>query len=410
MRKGYLSQYFVAVAAKRLSAVEADPRISNQREFNGTVALQKALGIEPPNKARFPTRFLWFGNQNESIPGCDGQISLYDARAANPSRSEYRLYYTPNDVMQRAQAGDLVLIARRTDGTVMIIVTVAGSTIENQLLWLFGLSDQNETFSLQATREEDREVDFIVLSVLDELGVEVEEPETDQMDSLLEQFKGVFPTTKEFSKLTRSALKNLDPLSEPDETLMAWMGFEEKLFRRMERHQVSGRIKDGFMNSDGADVDGFVSFSLSIQNRRKSRAGLALENHMEEIFRIHGISYSIRKETEKKAKPDFIFPSVQAYHDSNFPDVLLNVLGVKTSCKDRWRQVLSEADRIGKKHLLTLEPSISENQTNEMKANNLQLILPEAIHETYQKNQQEWLMKISDFITIVKEKQKSRFI
>jgi hypothetical protein len=30
------------------------------------------------------------------------------------------------------------------------------------------------------------------------------------------------------------------------------------------------------------------------------------------------------------------------------------MLGVKTTCSDRWRQVLAEADRIQLKHLLTL--------------------------------------------------------
>ena len=40
---------------------------------------------------------------------------------------------------------------------------------------------------------------------------------------------------------------------------------------------------------------------------------------------------------------------------------------VKSTCKDRWRQVLSEADRIPNKHLFTLEAAISENQTSKCK-------------------------------------------
>ena len=43
------------------------------------------------------------------------------------------------------------------------------------------------------------------------------------------------------------------------------------------------------------------------------------------------------------------------------------MLAAKTSCKDRWRQVLAEADRIRTKHLLTLEPAISKIQTAEMR-------------------------------------------
>ena len=77
------------------------------------------------------------------------------------------------------------------------------------------------------------------------------------------------------------------------------------------------------------------------------------------------------------------------------------MLGVKSTCKDRWRQVLSEADRIIEKHLLTLEASISINQTNEMKNRNLQLVIPKPIHETYSAEQQNYIMSIFDFIEMV---------
>lgn len=51
----------------------------------------------------------------------------------------------------------------------------------------------------------------------------------------------------------------------------------------MERYEVDKRLREGFINNDETDVDGFIKFSLQIQNRRKSRAGLALENHLEDI-------------------------------------------------------------------------------------------------------------------------------
>jgi len=81
------------------------------------------------------------------------------------------------------------------------------------------------------------------------------------------------------------------------------------------------------------------------------------------------------------------------------------MLGVKTTCKDRWRQVLTEAERIRLKHLLTLEPGISENQTAEMQSNKLQLVLPTRLHETYRPKQREWLMNLDSFIQLVKERQ-----
>jgi hypothetical protein len=200
-------------------------------------------------------------------------------------------------------------------------------------------------------------------------------------------------------------LTDVYPLEDPDGALMAWMNQEEKLFRRMERHEVDKKLKEGFVTEEGTDVNGFLKFSLCVQNTRKSRAGLALENHMEEILRIHGIQYDRNSETENGAKPDFLFPGATRYHTPSFPDTLLTMLGVKTTCKDRWSQVLIEAGRIRNKHLLTLEPAISENQTTEMKAHNLQLVLPKPIHETYRDQQKQWIMNIQDFIALLAEKQ-----
>lgn len=406
MRQGYLSGYFSAVAAKRLSAVEADTTRSNQHEFNGTRELKSVFGTGTGEKVTFPTQFVWLGEENEALSS-EGFVTWYDSRLSSPKRSEYRLYFPTTDVSELAQAGDLLLVARRPDETIMIIIAAAGTTIENQLLWLFGIQGQTAMgFTLVEVQEDDdRKVDFAVRFILEELGIDVEEPEADYLDSLLTKFGGKFPKTNEFSLYARQTLTGVNPYEEPDRTLMAWMDQEEKLFRRLERQVVEERLQNGFTSPDGADIEGFISFSLSVQNRRKSRAGLALENHLEEIFKVRHLSYSRTAVTENKSKPDFLFPSGKAYHDHNFPSILLTMLGVKTTSKDRWRQVLSEAARIQNKHLFTLEPGISENQTEEMMNQHLQLVLPKSIHETYNIKQKDWLMTLTDFIYLIDDRQ-----
>jgi hypothetical protein len=81
------------------------------------------------------------------------------------------------------------------------------------------------------------------------------------------------------------------------------------------------------------------------------------------------------------------------------------LLGAKTTCKDRWRQVLSEGHKVKEKYLVTLESAISENQTDEMKANNLTLVIPATLHSTYSREQQKNLVDIQRFINFVKIKQ-----
>jgi len=81
------------------------------------------------------------------------------------------------------------------------------------------------------------------------------------------------------------------------------------------------------------------------------------------------------------------------------------MLGVKSTCKDRWRQVLSEADRIETKHVLTLESAISTSQTDEMIQRSVQLVVPQRIIETYKPEQKNWLFTVNDFIGLVKQRQ-----
>lgn len=221
------------------------------------------------------------------------------------------------------------------------------------------------------------------------------------MDAMLEKFNGGFPTTREFSAYARSTLKDVNPQDGADDVLMAWLEREEILFRTLERHLIGDRLTKGFDD----DVDSFISFSLSVQNRRKSRVGLALENHLELVFAGCGIRYSRTAVTENKTKPDFLFPGHVEYHNPAFNPLNLTMLGVKSTCKDRWRQVLAEADRIEHKHLLTLEAAISSNQTNEMQTKNLQLVLPRRIHDSYTEAQQAWIMDISSFIALVQDRQ-----
>lgn len=413
MTQGLLRKCFKGVAVKRLSAVEADPKRSNQHEFNGVGGLKEILGSTEPVK--FPATFIWLGDEQDGITE-EGFLTWYDARRDHPTRSEYRLYYPSNAVSAMANAGDPVFIATRPDNSLMVIITKAESTMERQLLWLFELPElpdltsdielKTKQFSVKKIAESTGQTDFAVRYILDELGLEPEEPETDFLDILLEKFGAKFPATTDFSRFARSTLPDISPFDNTDATLLAWINQEEMLFRRLERHIVADRLKKGFCSDAGADVEGFISFSLSVQNRRKSRVGHAFENHLEEIFKTTGVKYARGITTEGRRKPDFLFPGKKEYHNPDFPASNLTMLGAKSTCKDRWRQVLDEAAKIKHKHLITLEPGISEHQTNEMQGSNLQLVIPAGLHQTYKPEQQLWLMNLSEFIELVKKKEK----
>lgn len=403
-QKGALSNYFEGVVVKKLSAVEADNARSNQHEYNGVKELKALLGEDQP--LEFPTRYVWLADEQDAI-SVESTSTWYDAREKHPTRSEYRLYFPTTPVSEAAKEGDMIFIAKRTDGSLMVLITPGASTIQSQLVWLFGLPEQpGFDFSLQEVQgDKSAQLDFAERYILDELGIEPEEPEVNQIDRLIEPFGLKFPPTTKLSELARESL-GLDCRDDPDGVLLQWLEREEAIFRRLERMVVAERIEAGFMSGSAADVDGFIQFSLGVQNRRKSRAGRALEHHLETIFQAYDVRYARGAETENKNKPDFLFLGAAEYHDVGFPTNRLTLLGAKSTLKDRWRQVLAEAIRVPAKHLLTLEPRISENQTEQMRASNLSLVVPAGLHSTYKPAQQAWILKLSDFLKVVADRQR----
>lgn len=403
MKRGLLSDQFEGAVVKRLSVVETSPEKSNQHEFNGSAPLRRLLGDD--DRKEIPARFIRVDDTNEAI-SADGSVSWYDARRQHPTRSEYRLYYPGNEVTRLMEASDAFFLALRRDGTVLAIFTPGSGTVENQLMWLFGLDeDPRDGFVFNDIEaDKPKEIGFAARYILDELGIDAGDPEAAFLDGLIEPFGLTFPTTRIFSELARSSLPDVSPLDDPDAAIVEWMEREEALFRRLERRVVEARISSGFQIDGSVDVDGFLSFSLSVQNRRKSRVGQALENHLEAVFRDHALPHVRGAETENRNKPDFLFPGQTEYRDPDFPAARLTMLGSKSTLKDRWRQVLSEAARIERKHLLTLEPGISEHQTNEMQIKQLQLVIPRSIQSTFRPAQQAWLIGLADFIGEVRNR------
>jgi EcoRII C terminal len=405
MNKGLLSEYFEGVAVKRLSAVDADQKKSNQHEVGTTREMRRFLGEN--HQQRFDVNYIWLGDEQEGIP-CPDTATHYDTRLNQPDRRpEWRLYYSSNVITEIMQEGDTLFLAKRPGNELLFIVVPAGSTIENQLLWLFGFDIQpNLKFAAQQyVGENDATLDFAARFILDELGIEFEDPNANSIDAIIERFGLVFPKTVEFSDLARLTLPRVDARDDADQSLLAWLNHEEAMFRQLEKKIVSERLKTGFVFDNAVDVDGFLSFSLSVQNRRKSRMGLSFENHLSAVFRQHDIRFERGCATERGNKPDFLFPAGKQYHDPSFPNEALTMLAAKSTCKDRWRQVLPEADRLTQKHLITLEPAISSAQTMQMAESSLQLVVPLAIQSSYADIQRDWLLSLSDFLNLVARRQ-----
>jgi len=110
---------FVSSCIKTLSAVEAYPERSNQHEFNGVRELQDLFGS---SRMTTTVKFSERGASTQAV----ANMTWYDAREAHPTRSEYRLYFQPNAVMDHADEGDNVIIGVDAKGLVNCILIKQG--------------------------------------------------------------------------------------------------------------------------------------------------------------------------------------------------------------------------------------------------------------------------------------------
>ena len=206
------------------------------------------------------------------------------------------------------------------------------------------------------------------------------------------EWRDNFPSGREIIHFAASHYSRT--LDDPDKKLIERRRIEYDIFLHIEEIHVLDIIREGF-----SSVDEFIFLANSVSNRRKSRAGKSLELHLEQLFIEYGLThFDTQANTEGNKKPDFIFPSSAEYHNVNYPVDKLRMLAVKTTCKDRWRQILNEADRINNIHLFTLQEGVSIAQFREMQQEGVTLVVPAPLHTKYPEEIRGNLMTLGEFI------------
>ena len=228
------------------------------------------------------------------------------------------------------------------------------------------------------------------------------EAENDCIERHFRKFTGAltrFPATVAFADEARAALMDCvkDLVSSPsDDQLMRCIAAEYTLFRIAERKLSERDVVRVFK-----DIDDFLATAQTILQRRKARAGKSLEHHVEYLLKQAKIPFE-RNANVEGTKPGILIPHSKQYLDRVWPEEKLFIVGIKTTCKDRWRQVLQEAPRIKRKHILTVQKGISPAQLTEMKKAAVTLVVPKDLHRDYPKDRRRELMSVASFIDSVR--------
>ena len=118
MEKGALLQCIEGYCCKELKAVDCNFEKSNQHEFNVNKEMKKLLGT---NKKHFEASYWLYIGDSEQIKAQD-TLSWYDARKSHPTRSEWRLYYGGNEVIEKAKDGDWLFLLKISEEYLILLI------------------------------------------------------------------------------------------------------------------------------------------------------------------------------------------------------------------------------------------------------------------------------------------------
>lgn len=305
------------------------------------------------------------------------------------AKNELRITRFGNDFpfFKEEHVGDLLIIVKQTD--------------DDYEGYVLSTEDDIDTFMLHFNLSADRPNQII--------DVANKQCENKTLQTAIDEaIKNLndFPQTSEMGKMAQELFNKLHKINDericesPDKILLNWYDTELSMFRSLEE-----KVYNPIYTKPFPDCQSLIEFSNKILNRRKSRAGKSLEHHLSAIFTAQKLIFEEQVVTENNKKPDFLFPNGICYHNFEFPAEDLTILGAKTTCKDRWRQVINEADRVDERYLFTLQQGISKNQLKEMADENVKLVVPQSHVDSYPEEYRESLNTLSGFIEIVKEKQ-----
>lgn len=439
MNWGNLSRGFSGVAIKQLSSHEVNPAVSRGHEFQGANNLVGLLGTEDCRDR--PTTYYFISDD-----GAEPRVreivhsvsSWYDSRRNQPHRNpEWRLYYpsTVNLIQNFCQAGDLLLLALRNDGTLAVFLAPAGSVSEQVLLQAFGVTQSHYRQSGQVRWMKTAEapaLDFVGAETMEQLSLAFAEARAGEEDTLIATVEDDAPAGSDgdgqVSRIADLMLERWpegrlgsnqevvelvigvcdpDGEAEADMALERWLEVAEASYRIWEKETARrfiAPLRNDSAVSDMELIERIGSRWMSFRQSRVSRAGKVMEEFLGILFLRAGLRFATGSSamTENGKMPDFLFPDGDSYRDESFPAGRLRILGSKTSFKDRWRQILSEGDRVPEKHGVTRDTCITASMFEQMRISGFIVVMPQPIIARYSISRPTNLVSLTDFIEEVR--------
>lgn len=373
------------VAAKRLSRVEVSREASNQHEFNAGL-LRKALEL-PTERISGDLEITYVTDDHEDAEVERCYYTLSNVRAGNPDRDEYHMYYSSQRLQLLAREGDILVLTRAAGSTDLRALIVrpgtALATHVEELLADDGVEITSRFRAISTHVRGTAAADFFraaaeaapVPSAEDFLRF----ADPAFISSAIDQ--GHIPGGKQMAAEAGAIVQRMaDRSLDPDFFLQWRLDAETTLFQHLEK-AIGQRELDALSSAGSLDFGDVTRMVLGRIQSRKSRRGQSLQNHFAALLDREGIPCGEQCTTEHGERPDFIIPGCKEYADAAFPAARLRMVACKSVIRERWAQILKEAERIPEKFLLTLDVGITDATIADLRRHSVRLFVPVGIAE-----------------------------
>lgn len=198
---------------------------------------------------------------------------------------------------------------------------------------------------------------------------------------LYELFKEKMPTNEDLCIQTADLiLKNLTPKQIKLNFSELFYKMHDEVYNQyLKKEQVIGDdlIVNNFPVIKNSPFNSLNEFFMSIFQSRKSRAGKAFEYIIRTLFKRLGYSFSEQVNIDG-AKPDFVLPSEDFFKKRPMDCVIFTA---KRTLRERWRQVVTEANKGYGFFLATIDDGVSINQIHNMAEHKVYLVVPKKLKD-----------------------------
>jgi hypothetical protein len=117
----------------------------------------------------------------------------------------------------------------------------------------------------------------------------------------------------------------------------------------------------------------------SMQNSIFSLAGSCFEKYIEKWLGAFDLPFNSQEKVDGDRVPDFILPNSAYYmaRESRSSDDAV-LLSAKTTCRERWTQILSEGTYVDTRYLATLDAAVPRDKIVNMHSERVVMIVPES--------------------------------